>query len=289
MKATVFFDGQFEDGDWEDLFIRCTSRKQVHVQNVSRKIDILGRALDASSIYASSAAKGRSRQTTITAQRAPAGEEPHKHIAASLVHLNRTATFDPSSQGKVESIDFYLDLMHADGTPGVEVHYAVVIKQGGVFFQSPPARLAGVAKKWKGFVSESLVADDFIRIGRTTVVSPHTRPLFSKDAEPMQVHSLTRTHGALVPDVMARTQFGYIVHVAGPGSSLKSVTSIGEWKVSVAHREDLGMSLLQTQEFKQRLDSEVSERQRLERYSLEQLYQQVKRCADMTLLETKPE
>jgi hypothetical protein len=62
-------------------------------------------------------------------------------------------------------------------------------------------------------------------------------------------------------------QFGYIVHVAGPGSSVKSVTSIGEWKVSVAHREDLSMSLSQTLEFRQRLDSEVLERQRLERYA----------------------
>ena len=44
------------------------------------------------------------------------------------------------------------------------------------------------------------------------------------------------------------------------------MTSIGEWKVSVAHREDLSMSLSQTFEFKQRLDSEVLERQRLERY-----------------------
>lgn len=247
MKATVFFDVQFAEVDWEDLFVRYTSRKQVHVENVNRKIDVQNR-MDGP-VHASIGAKGRSRHTTITAQRAT-GEEPHKLVAASLVHLNRTATFDPGLQGKVEGIDFYLDLMHVDATPGAEVHYGIVIKQDGVLFQSPPARLTGGTKKWKGFISESLVAADFIRIGKPTVVSPHTKPFFGKDAAPLQ--------------------FGYIVHVAGPGSSVKSVTSIGEWKVSVAHREDLSMSLSQTLEFRQRLDSEVLERQRLERAIVEQ-------------------
>lgn len=196
MKATVFFDVQFAEVDWEDLFVRYTSRKQVHVENVNRKIDAQNR-LDGP-VHASIGAKGRSRQTTITAQRAT-GEEPHKLVAASLVHLNRTATFDPGLQGKAEGIDFYLDLMHVDATPGAEVHYGIVIKQDGVLFQSPPARLTGGTKKWKGFISESLVAADFIRIGKPTVLSPHTKPFFGKDAAPLQVPALSLPYAAVQP------------------------------------------------------------------------------------------
>lgn len=181
MKATVFSDSQFPAAEWEEEVIRYASRKHLHVENVQKSIDVMGRTSPAEG----SSIKGRTRQTTITAQRGP-GDDPQKQIAATLLHLNRKAVFDPSQLGKVESIDFYLDLMSVDATPGIEVHYAIALLQDGVLFQSPPARLTG-NKKWKGFISESLVAADFVRITRNTPVLPQTRPNFSKQAPAMQV------------------------------------------------------------------------------------------------------
>lgn len=180
MKATVFFDGQFPAAEWEDELVRCPGlRKQVHVEHVEKKIDVVLLRTSAS----------RSRQTTITAQRGP-DDDSQKNIAATLVHLNQKAFFDPAQLGKVEGIDFYLDLMNVDSTPGVDVHYAIALRQDGVLFQSPPARLTG-NKKWKGFISESLSTNDFVRLSKPTAVSPQTRPDFGKRAASMQVMQRT--------------------------------------------------------------------------------------------------
>jgi hypothetical protein len=238
MKATVFLDAVFSDDDWEAELVHFPSRKHFQPTTVNRTIDVFPRNAT------SPDPKANTRQTTITAERA-LGDDPTKALAVSLLHINRASLFDPSVQGKVESIDFYLDLMNVSGSLDIDVHYAVVIQQAGAFFQTPPARLTGL-KKWKAFISEPLLANDFVRIGKPTPASPHAKPQFAQNAPPMQ--------------------FGYVVHAVSRGHSLESVSSIGEWKVSVTHREDLSMSLSQTLEFKQRLDSEIVERQRLERY-----------------------
>lgn len=167
--------------------------------------------------------------------------------SVSLVSLNQTSTFDPGIAGKVESITFNLDLMNIERTPKTDVYYAIVLLQDGLLYQSPPARLTS-AQKWKSFVSEPLTETNFTPLMPS---SPSAKPNFSSNAPTLQ--------------------FGYMVHIAGVGSYLiKSITSIGEWKVSVAHRENSSASLSATQQLKLRFESELLERQLVERTTQEQ-------------------
>jgi len=255
MRATIFFDQHFEGEEWENEALCQTATGHfVHVDNVNWNFDVQSKG-----------GKGRMRTASVFIELSSLGGTVPRSV--SLVSLNQTSTFDPGIAGKVESITFNLDLMNIERTPKTDVYYAIVLLQDGLLYQSPPARLTS-AQKWKSFVSEPLTETNFTPLMPS---SPSAKPNFSSNAPTLQVApSLPSPPLPSSTHCPSLIQFGYMVHIAGVGSYLiKSITSIGEWKVSVAHRENSSASLSATQQLKLRFESELLERQLVERSGLE--------------------
>ncbi len=163
------------------------------------------------------------------------------------MNLNKNAQYNPQQSGKIEGIDFFLELKDENDQPGdIETRYAIIIKQDNVFYESPCAKVSG-HKKWHGFISNGLKQKDFKRIGRLTPSQPNNHPNFSSSGELLQ--------------------FGYVIHCSSSAGVLSATSAINNWKIVVSHRETL--SPVDT-EIRQRLLSEAQERQRLERHIAEQ-------------------
>jgi len=131
--ATVFFDGTFNNADW----------------NSTKIIDTAGDASFSSFQVGTGGNPGQFREVNQSLNEGRIG----------VSHLCSMFTYDPSTQGAITSIDVSYDLIEFAPLHGYEVVYGILLFQDKTYYVGPTENLN--QPSWTSFSHDGLTAADF--------------------------------------------------------------------------------------------------------------------------------
>ena len=132
----------------------------------------------------------------------------------NMLALNSAATYDPSSQGAILSIDYAYDVIHLGGNVAVAV--APGLSQGGKTYRFFNGGQAAIASVWSAIAANGLTSFSFHEVTNSgvyaTTIDANSHPDFSASG--------------------GQITFGYIV-ANGWGGTINATTGIDNWSVTL--------------------------------------------------------
>ena len=121
----------------------------------------------------------------------------HSHDTGTLAagHFRSGATYSPSADGAIETVDYAFDAIHLNPAPGESVALAILLLQGGSFYATEPVEVFDAV--WTSFSDAGLVATDFTRVSGGGSATPD----FSASGGSIQLGMLTSTTSSSGPQV----------------------------------------------------------------------------------------
>lgn len=120
----------------------------------------------------------------------------HTYDSGTLVagHFRSAATYTPSSDGSLSTVDYAFDAIQFNPPPGESVGLAPLLLQGGSYYAPTPVEISDAV--WTSFSGTSLITADFMLVSGNGPANPD----FSAAGSPLQFGILTSTASTSGPE-----------------------------------------------------------------------------------------